>query len=277
MAHRGGHRAGIVWQALGLLTALAAAGCSTSVREQGDELLSAGRPTEAIKVWEQALAKTPRDTKLLTRIATAQTRLRQLDAAEATLMRAVALAPQSPRVRQNLALVYLKQKKLDKALGAFGEVLKLQETYPYTHYYIGLIHEIRGDAETARKHYVREVNHGACLGAWDRIWTLNRKAERRKPNQRGIFVFSVAMLAVAAAAYGLRVYLEVRHESAAGPPSERSGASDAKQTARRHISPHCWCAGAIRGAHPDHGPWGLGSGPNPKWIGSGMHAPPFFR
>ena len=110
----------------------------------------------------------------------------------------------------------MKQKRFDPALDSFDQVLALQATYPNTHYYIGLIHEMRGDEATARKHYVREVNHGACLGAWNRIWTLNRQSPRPRPKARAVMTFSAALLVVAAIAYGLRLYLEARRE---GEPS----------------------------------------------------------
>jgi len=218
MAHRGRHRSRGVWLHLGLVAVLASAGCGSSVRERGDELMSAGRPAQAIEVWEEALVERPRDTKLLTRIATAYTRLRKFPEAEATLERAVGVAPKDAAVRHNLGLVYLKQKKFDKALATFKQVLELQDTYPGTNYFVGLIHEMRGDVKVAKKFYVREVNHGASVGAWDRIWTLNRKSRRTRPSERGIFVFSFVLLGAAAVAYGLRVYLEVRQESGLTPP-----------------------------------------------------------
>ena len=67
-------------------------------------------------------------------------------------------APDSPKVAQNLGLVYLKQKDFDRALDAFQRVVALEDTYPLANYYIGLIHEMRGDAETAARYYTRDVN-----------------------------------------------------------------------------------------------------------------------
>ena len=83
-----------------------AAGCSAT-GDRGDALLAEGRNAEALAYWQQALARDPKGARLLTKIATAQVRMRRLDDAEATMLKAVALEPDSPRVRQNLALVYL--------------------------------------------------------------------------------------------------------------------------------------------------------------------------
>lgn len=184
-------------------------GCQgTSELDRGDALLADGRSSEALALWEQALASSPRDTRLLIRIATAQVRMRRFEDAEATMLKAVAIEPDSPKVRQNLALVYLWRKDLDKALAAFEEVLKLQDTYPETHYFIGLIHEERGDEEAAVKHWVLDVNNGPSR-AWER---LDRYKERqraagfgpRSPSSRALWIFSAACLGVAAAAYALR-------------------------------------------------------------------------
>ena len=186
-----------------------------SARERGDALLDEGRPAEALAVWQQALAQQPNSTSLLIRIATAQARLGQLASAEATMQRAVRLEPRNPKVRHNLALVYLKQKELDKALAEFHEVLAIEDTYPTASYFIGLIHEMRGDEAAAEKYYVREVNNGSCLQAWDRLWRLSdqRRAEGkapRGPDPHHVILFSVAVLVLAGLAYGLRLYLEAR-------------------------------------------------------------------
>ncbi len=166
-------------QLLALLLPLGAlaAGCqATGELDRGDALLAEGRSGEALGLWQQALADRPRDTRLLTRIATAQVRLRRFDEAEATMLKAVAIEPESPKVRQNLALVYLWRKDLDKALKTFQEVLALQDTYPETNYYIGAIHEMRGEEGKAVDCYIRDVNNGPSL-AWER---LDRYKERER-------------------------------------------------------------------------------------------------
>ncbi len=193
------------------LAALAgAAGCQgTSELDRGDALLSEGRNADALALWQQALAGSPSDTRLLIGIATAQVRLRRFDDAEATMLKAVALEPQSPKVRQNLALVYLWRNDLDKALTAFHEVLALQDTYPETHYFIGLIHEMRGDDQAAVSSYIKDVNNGPSR-AWE---GLDRYKEKQRalglmpqgPSRSAILIFCAACLAVAAVAYGIRV------------------------------------------------------------------------
>jgi len=186
-----------------------AAGCSaTGEQDRGDALLAEGRNAEALAVWQQALAERPRDTRLLIRVATAQVRLRRFDDAEATMLKAVAVEPDSPKVRQNLALVYLWRKDLDKALKTFHEVLALQDTYPETNYYIGAIHEMRGEERQAVDSYIRDVNNGPSL-AWER---LDRYKERERaagrasagPSSRSLWIFSLGCLAVAVAACALR-------------------------------------------------------------------------
>jgi Flp pilus assembly protein TadD len=184
--------------------------------ERGDALFAEGRNAEALAIWQQALAKHPTSTRLLTQIATAQVRLKRFEDAEATMKRAVALEPDNAKVRQNLALVYLWKKDLDKALAAFHDVLRIQDTYPETNYYIGLIHEMRGDEATAVKYYVLDVNNGPSR-AWERL-ELYKERQRKlgiaapKASSRGFLMVSLAFLAVAAAAYGLRLAIDARQQ-----------------------------------------------------------------
>ncbi|MBM4041247.1 MAG: tetratricopeptide repeat protein [Planctomycetes bacterium] len=197
-------------QCLAVLLPLAGlAGCgATGELDRGDALLAEGRHAEALDLWQRVLAERPRDTTLLTRIATAQVRLRRFDEAEATMLKAVTIEPGSPKVRQNLALVYLWRKDLDRALKTFHEVLALQDTYPETNYYIGAIHEMRGDERKAVDFYIQDVNNGPSL-AWER---LDRYKERERaagrapagPTARSLWVFSLGCLAVAVAACVLR-------------------------------------------------------------------------
>lgn len=194
-----------------LALALCLAGCSSNDLEDGDQLLAKGEYGDAIAAWETALERNPGDLVPLTRIATAQARMDRLDLAEATLLRGVDMAPRDPRIRHNLALVYLKQKDLDKALATFEQVLAIEATYPNAHYYIGLIHEMRGDEASAKDHYIQEVNHGTCLEAWDGIWRFNQKSDRPKPNPNALLTFSLVLLVLAAFATGVRFYLEARH------------------------------------------------------------------
>ncbi|MBM4034850.1 MAG: tetratricopeptide repeat protein [Planctomycetes bacterium] len=195
---------------LASLVAAALVSCqATSGLDRGDALLAEGKHAEALALWQEALAAQPRDTALLIRVATAQVRLGRLDDAKATMRQAVAIEPDSPKVRQNLALVYLWRKEHDKALAAFEEVLKLQDSYPETNYYIGLIHEMRGDEEAAVRCYVKDVNNGPSL-AWERLDRYKEKQRAlglapRGPSRGGVWVFCGVCLAVAAAAFGLRL------------------------------------------------------------------------
>jgi len=141
-------------------------------------------------------------------------RLKRFDEAEATMLHAVAIEPRSPKVRQNLALVYLWRKDYDRALPAFHEVLELQDTYPETNYYIGLIHELRGEEDKAVACYIRDVNNGPSR-AWERLDRHKDKQRAagmapRGPSRSGILIFCAACLAVAGAAYGLRVAFDGR-------------------------------------------------------------------
>jgi len=212
---------GLLCLALGLLSV--AAGCqSTTELDRGNALVSEGKRAEAIEVWQAALGKTAKDVEFLIRIATAQFGLRRLNEAEATLLRAAALAPDSPKVRHNLGLVYLWQKRFDKALETFHEVLSLEPGYPETHYYIGCIHEMRGDEATAVKHYVADVNNGPSA-AWERLERYKEKQRAlglapQRPETGKVLTFSIICLMVAAAAYALRLVLDIRQEKRPGPP-----------------------------------------------------------
>lgn len=192
--------------------AVGLAGCGREELDLGDRLMAQGKSAQAIAAWQRELAGRPRDTDLLIRIATAQARLKQFGDAEATLQRAVDIAPDSPKVRQNLGLLYLKTKQFDKAAATFHQVLELESSYPETNYYIGLIHEMRGDEKTAQSFYVRDVNNGPSQ-AWDRLIVMKRRQRRQgrlpqPPARRHVVTFSLVLLGVAACAYGLRLYLD---------------------------------------------------------------------
>jgi len=176
-------------------------------------LLADGYPAEALQAFLEAAASAPNDTQVLLRIATAQVRLRRFDDAEATMRRAVALEPKSPKVLQNLALVYLWRNDLERALETFQKVRALEETYPQTNYYIGLIHEARGEEEAAVRYYVMDVNNGPSP-AWERLsrYKDNRRAlglAPSGPSSRSLLIFSLACLAVAGAAWALKLLFAV--------------------------------------------------------------------
>jgi hypothetical protein len=88
-------------------------------------------------------------------------------------------------------------------------VLKLQDTYPETNYYIGLIHEMRGDEETAVRCYIKDVNNGPSL-AWERLDRYKEKQRAlglapRGPKRGSVILFGAVCLGVAVAAFALRV------------------------------------------------------------------------
>lgn len=208
--------------AAALAVGAALAGCRHSdERDRGDALLADGRPAEALEEFQKAAAAAPKDTQVMIRIATAQVRLRRFDDAEATMLRAAAAEPRNPKVLQNLALVYLWRKDLDKALDAFEKVRALEDTYPETHYYIGLIHEARGDEQAAIRHYVMDVNNGPSP-AWERLSHYREKQRAlglapQGPSSRSLLLFSLACLAVAGGAWALKALFAV---GAARPSTE---------------------------------------------------------
>ncbi|MFW6162300.1 MAG: tetratricopeptide repeat protein [Planctomycetota bacterium] len=200
---------------LGRLAAVAAAvafaaGCADSEMDRADKLMAEKKYAQAIEVWKASLEDRPSDRTTITRIATAQARMGRLDKAQATLEHALERAPDDVVLRHNLGLVHLKAKDFDAALDQFHTILDLQDAHPNAHYYIGLIHEMRGDETTARRYYVQEVNKGSSVHAWDRLLALNEKRERPQPNRRAIWVFSIVLLGVAVVAFGLRIVLDRR-------------------------------------------------------------------
>lgn len=220
MDRRSGQRVGKVTGVVALALTIAVGACSRPELDLGDRLLGEGKPAEAIRAWREALAEHPQSTKLLIRIATAQCRMDRVDEAEATLRRAVEIQPRSPKVWQNLGLVHFKQSRFDDALAAFHQVVEIQQSYPETCYYIGLIHQMRGDEKRAQHYYVRAVNYGPSR-AWDNLVLMKRKQQEqglvpKPPRSRHLVGFSLALLVLAACAYGLRLYLESREERSGG-------------------------------------------------------------
>ncbi|MFW6107450.1 MAG: tetratricopeptide repeat protein [bacterium] len=200
--------------ALALLGGLGGCG-SDEERDRGDLLLDEQRPAEAAEAYRQALGERPDDTKLLIRLATAQSRLRRLDDAAATMERAARLQPEDPEVLFNLGLVHLKQERYEEAMESFHRVLEVQPTYPEANFFAGLVHEVQGDEETAVSYYVKEVNHGASTRAWYRLQAYREKQRRLGlvppgPEPWAVYLFSAVLLGLAALAYGLRLYLARR-------------------------------------------------------------------
>lgn len=93
--------------------------------EKAQELLEAGRGSEALQMLEALVARSPESVPFLARLAAVQRQAGRNDAALATLDRALKLSPQLDLLHQSRAEVLLDLGRRAEAAEAFRLVLKL--------------------------------------------------------------------------------------------------------------------------------------------------------
>ena len=184
--------------------AQARADTAAELIHRGDIALDHGRCEEAIRLWTQALELVPGSPTARVRIGIAHSKMNRLQEAERQFRAVIAQAPGCDEAWHNLGLLHFKQHRLDDAEEALWRSLDITRYYPQSNFHLGLIAELRGDLEAARRRYLAEVNaNPRCLGAWDRLEALgDTKARRVRAWHVWIVAGAIALLAAAVAWVG---------------------------------------------------------------------------
>lgn len=156
---------------------------------EGSEHLQAGRVDEARVHFERALAINANNEQALNLLGLSLFRLGHLDRAKQIFNDLVYQNPIEPSLRLNLAMVYLKQAKLEDAHTELERVLELNPDHPRAASYMGLVLEKKGQMERAADFYERAGNKKRA----DEIRAFN-------PSKTGTFpIPNLAAMGVAAA------------------------------------------------------------------------------
>lgn len=119
----------------------------------GQALLNQGRFAEAATELEQALRKDPRNANAHSDHGRALERLGRNDQAADELATAVRLNPKSARVHYNYAMFLAGNNQPDQAIAEFQKCLAQTPKSADAHYYLGRLFFLKGDLESAKKHY----------------------------------------------------------------------------------------------------------------------------
>jgi tetratricopeptide (TPR) repeat protein len=144
-------------------------------------LYNQGQYDAAISVWRQGLEKYPDSAQLNGGLGTMLAVRKDFAASAKYLEKAVALAPEEPKFRKELALLYFQQKRLDDAERELKAVIAEADWYPEAHFYLGHLYEQRGMRDQALQEYVKELNVNPCSTfAWARVQMWQEKSDPGK-------------------------------------------------------------------------------------------------
>jgi tetratricopeptide (TPR) repeat protein len=120
-----------------------------------------GDSDQAIKILKQAVKLNPKFSEARTQLAAEYNRQGaalmaqgSLGAAQEALeagIQANGGPTETEALRNNLGCLYVRQNRLDQAVGAFQEVLRQNPNAPQAHYNLGLIYYTQGDYQAASR------------------------------------------------------------------------------------------------------------------------------
>ena len=125
---------------------------------EGSEHLQAGRVDEARVHFERALLINGNNEQALNLLGLSLFRLGHLERAKQIFNDLVHANPIEPSLRLNLAMVFLKQAKLEDAHTELERVLELNPDHPRAASYMGLVLEKKGQMDRAADFYERAGN-----------------------------------------------------------------------------------------------------------------------
>jgi tetratricopeptide (TPR) repeat protein len=137
--------------------------------KRGDEYFAAGDIDNAIEMWEKAL-QCKKTTVLYEKIVTVQIIKNDFSKAEKWTAEGLTYFPNSVNLIFNNALISFNKQDFVNAMHSLDRVLEINEYYPNAHFLKGLIYEKQGDAASARKEFINEVNiNPGSKKAWQKL------------------------------------------------------------------------------------------------------------
>ena len=117
-----------------------------------------GLPADAVDELKRALEILPEDTDSMLDLASTYIALERFGDAEPLVSRLAAMDPEPRRNKLLRGVVLFHAERLDEAKSVLEEALLLNPDPVWTHYYLGLIAEQRGDAAAAAAHFRESVS-----------------------------------------------------------------------------------------------------------------------
>ena len=123
----------------------------------GVALKDSGRLAPAIEAFQKAIALDPKYEKALNNLGVIRYRKGQFEEAISLFREAVRINPANVESHTNLGVIYLQAERYDDALDAFQQALRLDPRLAEAHYNLGRLWELRGQRESAQRHYEKFV------------------------------------------------------------------------------------------------------------------------
>lgn len=186
--------AGLFWLALGSAAAQVAAGRDGEGWEQARRYLAEGNAQEAKRVAEEMLKRGSEGSDLHVLLGIVSLRLRDVQAAEIHLRKALHMDPDHVEARTLLGWVQMEIRRDYAAAAAeYRKVIELKPDSPPAHNNLGVALKKLGDAEGAIQAFTRAIGLREDFGeAWsNRGWAyagLKRWAEARRDFERALEV-----------------------------------------------------------------------------------------
>ena len=141
----------------------------------GDKYFLEGNIEKAVECWEKVL-KEKNDKRIYEKIVTSYIVRNDLETAKKWTTTGLTNFPNCVNLIFNLGLINFYQAKYSEALKFLDSVLKKDNYFPNAHYLKGLIFEIRGEKEKAKKEYIEEINvNPSSKKAWEKIKELKNE------------------------------------------------------------------------------------------------------
>lgn len=138
---------------------------------------------QAEALYQKALETNPQDASLLNDLALCYARQKRLDEAVWALGQATQVDPQSPLYRNNLASVFVEMGNVDEALQQLVAVLPPAAA----HYNVGYLLSRKGQSELAEQQFVRALQIDPTLAAAQKMLdSLRPAASTQSANRAGV-------------------------------------------------------------------------------------------
>lgn len=120
---------------------------------QGERLLSEGKPREALRTFQQAVADDPKDARAWLDLGLASEEVGDASAAEQAYRRAVDIDPGFPDPLNNLGVLLREAGKLDQAIDMLERAAAIDPALVAARFNLALAYEDQGRLEEAEREY----------------------------------------------------------------------------------------------------------------------------